>query len=358
MPKHGPEPPSSEITPLEVYTRRRAFLKQAAAFTATAAGFGGGLIALVGGGRAPKPPAPPATPPLPVASASAAPEFQLPDEKTPFEDVTTTTTSTSSAPQGRTPPSTPRRSSTRPWTVAVEGEVNKPQRIDLDDLIKLVPARGARLSHALRRGVVDGDPVARLPAGRSDQALEPTRSAKYVAFTTLLDPDADAGPEQRACSTGPTSRGCASTRRCTRSRSSPSGLYGKTLPNQNGAPLRLVVPWKYGFKGIKSIVKIRFVDEQPTTTWNSAAPGEYGFYANVNPSVDHPRWSQATERRIGELVRRKTLPFNGYADQVASLYAGMDSARTTDEGPEAARLARSRPRHRRRLPRRLGPRPA
>jgi sulfoxide reductase catalytic subunit YedY len=105
------------------------------------------------------------------------------------------------------------------------------------------------------------------------------------------------------------------------------GLYGRVLPNQNGAPLRLVVPWKYGFKGVKSIVKIRFVETQPATTWALAAPNEYGFYANVNPEVDHPRWSQATERRIGELVRRKTLPFNGYADSVAHLYAGMDLRR-------------------------------
>ena len=130
-----------------------------------------------------------------------------------------------------------------------------------------------------------------------------------------------------ACSTGPTSKACASTRRCIPLTILAAGLYGRPLPNQNGAPLRLVVPWKYGFKGVKSIVKITLTRDQPPTTWSIAGPEEYGFYANVNPAVDHPRWSQATERRIGEVQRRPTLPFNGYAEQVAGLYAGMDLRR-------------------------------
>ena len=156
--------------------------------------------------------------------------------------------------------------------------------------------------------------------------MEPTSSARFVAFTTLLDPAQM--PEQRSdLLPWPYVEGLRVDEAMHPLTILATGLYGKPLPNQNGAPLRLVVPWKYGFKGIKSIVRISLVREQPTTTWNVAAPNEYGFYANVNPAVDHPRWSQATERRIGELSRRPTLPFNGYGEQVASLYGGMDLRR-------------------------------
>lgn len=153
--------------------------------------------------------------------------------------------------------------------------------------------------------------------------VEPTSRAKYVAFTTLLDPEQLPG-QRRAVLDWPYVEGLRLDEAMHPLTLLAVGLYGKTLPNQNGAPIRLVVPWKYGFKGIKSIVKIELVERQPPTTWNLAAPDEYGFYANVNPEVDHPRWSQATERRIGELTRRPTLPFNGYGEEVASLYRGMD----------------------------------
>ena len=189
---------------------------------------------------------------------------------------------------------------------------------------KISPARGADLSAALRRSLVNGDSLGRLSTQLADQVVEPTDNAKFIQFVTLKDPKrmpGQKGISQRArmalC------RGPAHGR----SHASVDDSFGRTLrrvlPAQNGAPIRLVVPWKYGFKSIKSIVKVRLVEKQPTA-WNTMQPQEYGFYSNVNPEVDHPRWSQASERRIGEFSRRKTLMFNGYAEQVATLYSGMD----------------------------------
>jgi sulfoxide reductase catalytic subunit YedY len=161
------------------------------------------------------------------------------------------------------------------------------------------------------------------PLGELIKRLEPTSRAKYVAFTTLLDPAQMPGQRRRILG-WPYVEGLRIDEAVNPLALLAVGLYGKALPNQNGAPIRLVTPWKYGFKGIKSIVRVEFTEKQPPTTWSLTGPSEYGFYANVNPEVDHPRWSQATERRIGEVRRRKTLPFNGYAEQVASLYTGMD----------------------------------
>jgi sulfoxide reductase catalytic subunit YedY len=165
-----------------------------------------------------------------------------------------------------------------------------------------------------------------IPLGDLIKRLEPTSSAKYVEMVTLMDPEQMPG-ERSPVLDWPYVEGLRMDEAMHPLTILAVGIYGKELPNQNGAPLRLVVPWKYGFKGVKSIVKLRFVESQPKTTWALAAPDEYGFYANVNPGVDHPRWSQASERRIGELRRRPTLPFNGYGEQVASLYAGMDLRR-------------------------------
>ncbi len=164
------------------------------------------------------------------------------------------------------------------------------------------------------------------PLGALLNRVAPTSRAKYVAFTTLKDPEQMPG-QRGGVLDWPYVEGLRLDEALHPLTLMAVGLYGKTLPNQNGAPLRLVVPWKYGFKGIKSIVRITLTEQMPPTTWNLAAPSEYGFYANVNPEVDHPRWSQASERRIGELSRRPTLPFNGYAEQVAHLYAGMDLRR-------------------------------
>jgi sulfoxide reductase catalytic subunit YedY len=161
------------------------------------------------------------------------------------------------------------------------------------------------------------------PLGWILQYLEPTSRAKYVAFTTLHDPEQMPG-QKRGVLDWPYVEGLRMDEAMNPLTLLAVGLYGRVLPNQNGAPIRLVVPWKYGFKSIKSVVKIRLVEKQPDTSWNISAPDEYGFYANVNPDVDHPRWSQEKERRIGEFLKRKTLPFNGYAGQVAGMYAGMN----------------------------------
>jgi sulfoxide reductase catalytic subunit YedY len=211
---------------------------------------------------------------------------------------------------------------TRPWAVAVEGLVNKPRVFDLDELLKFpLEERVYRLRCVEGWSMVI--PWLGFPLKQLLDKVEPTSQAKYVAFQTLLDPERM--PYQK---TGvldwPYVEGLRLDEAMHPLTIMATGLYGETLPPQDGAPIRLVVPWKYGFKSIKSVVKITLTAEQPPTTWNIQAPDEYGFYSNVNPNVPHPRWSQATERRIGEYGRRDTLLFNGYAEQVASLYQGMD----------------------------------
>jgi sulfoxide reductase catalytic subunit YedY len=207
--------------------------------------------------------------------------------------------------------------------VQIAGEVNKPQVLDIDRIISLFPLE----ERVYRMRCVEAwsmvIPWLGFPLRSLLERAEPTSAARYVAFTTLLDSEQLPGESQRVLS-WPYVEGLRMDEAMHPLTMLAVGLYGKALPAQNGAPLRLVVPWKYGFKGIKSIVRIELVREQPPTTWNIATPNEYGFFANVNPAVDHPRWSQATERRIGELRRRPTLPFNGYADAVASMYAGLD----------------------------------
>lgn len=215
---------------------------------------------------------------------------------------------------------------TRPWTVSVEGHVNKPKTYDLDDLLKLLPVE----ERIYRLRCVEGwsmvIPWLGFPLARLISQVEPTSQAKYVHFVTLYDTDQMPNQSTRVLD-WPYVEGLRLDEAMHPLTILSTGLYGKQLPAQNGAPLRLVVPWKYGFKSIKSIVKIRFVESQPPTTWNIAASDEYGFYSNVNPEVSHPRWSQARERRIGEFGLRDTLMFNGYGDQVAHLYDGMDLKR-------------------------------
>lgn len=222
-----------------------------------------------------------------------------------------------------------------PWTLTVEGEVAKPAKVDVWELINT-----AQLEERIyRMRCVEAwsmvIPWLGIELGRFLKQFEPTSKAKYVAFETLYDPDQMPGQKSRFVGGGidyPYVEGLRIDEAMHPLTILSLGLYGKTLPPQNGAPVRLVVPWKYGFKGIKSIVKIRLVEKMPPTTWNILAPNEYGFYANVNPAVDHPRWSQASERFIGpggvfDTERQDTLPFNGYGDQVASLYKGMDLRR-------------------------------
>jgi sulfoxide reductase catalytic subunit YedY len=212
---------------------------------------------------------------------------------------------------------------TRPWTVRFEGEIAKPQTVAIDDLLKWFPLeeRTYRMRCVEAWSMVI--PWIGFPLAELVKRLEPTARAKYVAFATLHAPERMPG-QRRGVLEWPYVEGLRLDEALHPLALLAVGLYGRVLPNQNGAPLRLVVPWKYGFKGIKAIVNVRFVEREPPTTWSRMAPNEYGFYANVNPDVDHPRWSQARERRIGEFLKRKTLPFNGYGDQVASLYAGMD----------------------------------
>jgi methionine sulfoxide reductase catalytic subunit len=211
-----------------------------------------------------------------------------------------------------------------PWSVSVSGLVKAPRPYDVQEIVKMHPSLEERV---YRLRCVEGwsmvIPWIGIPLNSVIKAVAPSSKARYVAFETLRDPNQMPG-QRRSVLDWPYVEGLRMDEAMHPLTILAVGLYGEDLPNQDGAPIRLVVPWKYGFKSIKSIVKIRFVESQPPTSWNISASGEYGFYSNVNPDVDHPRWSQKTERRIGEFFKRKTLMFNGYADQVASLYAGMD----------------------------------
>ena len=215
---------------------------------------------------------------------------------------------------------------TSPWTVKVGGLVEKPATFDIDDIRKKFPQeeRIYRLRCVEAWSMVI--PWSGFPLASLLKAVQPLSKAKYVRFETLHDPKEMPG-QKSSWYKWPYVEGLRLDEALNDLAILATGLYGKPLLPQNGAPVRLVVPWKYGFKSIKSIVKIDLVESMPVSLWMQAAPNEYGFFANVNPDVSHPRWSQATERRIGEFFRRKTLPFNGYADQVASLYAGMDLRR-------------------------------
>ena len=268
---------------------------------------------------------------LGVAGAALAPELaaacgvtgQDGEKLTPFEHVTGYNNFYEFGTGKDDPKANAHSLKPRPWSIQVDGDVKRPATYDIDDLFKglTVQERVYRLRCVEAWSMVI--PWMGYPLAEVIKRLEPGTKAKYVAFTTLLDPKQMPGQRSRVLD-WPYVEGLRMDEAMHPLSLLVTGVYGKTLPNQNGAPVRLVVPWKYGFKGIKSIVKLSFVEKEPPTSWNIAAPNEYGFYANVNPTVDHPRWSQQTERRIGELFRRKTMPFNGYGDQVASLYAGMD----------------------------------
>ena len=328
MNRVGKYPPASEITPEALYMRRREFMRNAVLFTATSATVGGGLLWLMKGGRADRRRSAPVGPlpddrELPVARRG---DYGTEEPWTPYRDVTSYNNFYEFGTDKRDPAANAYSLRPRPWTVAVEGEVRKPQVVDVDRLLEWFPLeeRVYRLRCVEAWSMVV--PWVGFPLRALLERVEPGSRAKYVAFTSLYDPEQM--PEQRRhVLEWPYVEGLRIDEAMHPLTILAVGLYGKVLPAQNGAPLRLVVPWKYGFKGIKSIVKIRLTEEQPATTWSVAAPREYGFYANVNPAVDHPRWSQATERRIGEFRRRPTLPFNGYAEQVAALYAGMDLGR-------------------------------
>jgi len=298
--------PSSEITPEELYLRRRDFLRLGAAG------------ALLGAGLAPA--AAQAGEKLPGARPSPLSTKETP---TPYKDVTTY----NNFYEFGTDKSDPARYAdtlvTRPWTVTVEGAVRKSKTFGIEELLKLAPLE----ERVYRLRCVEGwsmvIPWIGFPLSALLKRVEPLGSAKFVEFTTLHNPTQMPGQRSRVLE-WPYVEGLRLDEARHPLAILAVGLYGEVLPKQNGAPIRLVVPWKYGFKSIKSIVRIRLVERQPVGSWEAAQPSEYGFYSNVNPAVDHPRWSQAKERRIGDFLRRATLPFNGYADQVASLYTGMD----------------------------------
>ena len=317
------EPPSAEITPEAAYQRRREFLKNTALFAGTSAVMGTGLLRILGGPRGGKKAAPPDAPAI---QADLSPYYQLDEPRTPFDDVTGYNNYYELGLAKSDPAEHAGSLRPRPWTIAIEGEVKKEQRIDIDTLLGWFKPeeRVYRMRCVETWSMVI--PWLGFPLAELVKRVEPTSRARYVAFTTLFDPEQLPGQKSSVLE-WPYVEGLRIDEATHPLALLAVGLYGKALLGQNGAPIRLVVPWKYGFKGIKSIVKIRFTEAQPRTTWSAAASNEYGFYANVNPAVDHPRWSQATERRIGDLSRRPTLPFNGYADAVAGLYTGMDLAR-------------------------------
>jgi methionine sulfoxide reductase catalytic subunit len=311
--------PSSEITPRHVYLNRRAFMR-AGTLAAAAVGTGGLYRSLnrVTHDVVERPAI------RGIVTAPATGGFRLDEAPTPqasivnynnFYEFTTDKEGVAAAAAGF---------STAGWTVTVDGLVRKPRVFDLDDLRRL----SAPEERIYRMRCVEAWSMVVPWVGYSLStlldAVEPTGDARFVVFQTLLDPDRMPGQRDSFSLRWPYTEGLRIDEAMHPLAILATGLYGQELPPQDGAPVRLVVPWKYGFKGIKSIVKITLAAAKPETTWNIAAPDEYGFYANVNPKHDHPRWSQATEQRIGEAGRRDTLPFNGYADQVARLYAGMD----------------------------------
>jgi methionine sulfoxide reductase catalytic subunit len=323
MPRAASEPPSSEITSESLYLRR-ALLKNAALAAGTAAAFGGSLLWLVGKGPPPDPPVDAA--PLQAAVATPPPRGPADEPLTPYQSVTTYNNFYEFGLDKGEPAENARTLQPRPWAISVEGEAAHPGNIDIDTLLGwfTLQERVYRMRCVEAWSMVI--PWLGFPLADLIKRLEPNGNAKYVEFVTLMDPVQMPG-QRYPILDWPYVEGLRMDEAMHPLTILAVGLYGKALPNQNGAPLRLVVPWKYGFKGVKSIVKIRFTETRPRNTWAVAAPQEYGFYANVNPEVDHPRWSQATERRIGEFGRRPTLPFNGYADEVGHLYAGMDLRR-------------------------------
>jgi sulfoxide reductase catalytic subunit YedY len=302
---------SSEITDERLYLDRRAFIAGAAAVMVT--GCQAEAVAPAAQGA-----------PLPATRNEA---LSLKEPPTKWESATTYNNFYEFGLDKDDPAREAHRLRVRPWTLRVEGLVHKPRTFDIDELLKAFPLEERVYSLRCVEAWSMIIPWVGFPLSALLKRVEPTGEARYVEFTTLLDPEQF--PAQRPGLFGggldwPYVEGLRLDEALHPLTLMTVGMYGRVLPNQNGAPIRVVVPWKYGFKSAKSLVRIRLVKEEPATAWNKAAPQEYGFYSNVNPDVSHPRWSQATERRIGELRRRKTLMFNGYADQVAHLYAGMD----------------------------------
>ncbi len=309
--------PSSEITPESTYVDRREFIERAGRIAGAAAVVPAALTSREAAAEAA------AAQALTSSGGSAA---ALQQEFTPLEDITTYNNFYEFGTDKRDPSRNSDDFEPRPWSVVVQGFCNNPGTYSVEDL---VPPRDVE-ERIYRMRCVEAwsmvIPWNGVPLSKIIERLQPTSQAKFVAFETVFRPSEMPG-QRFPILEWPYVEGLRMDEALNDLTIISTGLYGKDLLNQNGAPLRLVMPWKYGFKGIKSIVRISFVEEMPPTTWNIMAPHEYGFYANVNPDVSHPRWSQARERRIGQFRRRPTLMFNGYGEQVASMYAGMDLSR-------------------------------
>ncbi len=303
----------SDTTPREIYQKRREFIRTLSGAAAGLAGaaampWAESLQAQTG-------------PKLPGVTKS--PLSDTGEKLNSFKDITTYNNFYEFGTQKEEPAVLSRGFKTNPWTLTIEGEVAKKKVLGYDDLFKIAPLeeRIYRMRCVEAWSIVV--PWVGVPLAALLKQVEPTSKAQYVAFETHYSRSSMLAPDEAGINF-PYVEGLRLDEAMHPLTMLAVGLYGEKLPNQNGAPVRLVVPWKYGFKGIKSITRIRLVEKQPPSTWNLINAREYGFYSNVNPQVDHPRWTQATERRLGEIFRKKTLPFNGYADQVASLYSGMD----------------------------------
>jgi sulfoxide reductase catalytic subunit YedY len=306
--------PYSEVTPKGLYLRRREFIQGAAGVALTAAAGLSPAAAMRAAAQA--------------QSRAKLPNVQKSKDNTTekansYADVTGYNNFYEFGTDKEDPEANAKKFVTRPWTIKVEGLVKTPSTIDIDSFVKphMLEERVYRLRCVEGWSMVI--PWVGFPLAEVVKRLDPLPSAKFIEFTSLLDPRQMPGQRVPVLQ-WPYIEGLRMDEATHPLSLLVVGLYGEVLPNQNGAPIRLVTPWKYGFKGIKSIVRIRFTEGQPRNSWQIATPHEYGFYANVNPQVDHPRWSQATERRLGEFFRRKTDMFNGYGEQVASMYAGMD----------------------------------
>jgi len=305
--------PSSEITPQGVYLNRRKFLAGAAMAGATA---------VVGGAVRDF-----AFPSL-VAEANSKIDgiqkssLSTTEKETPYKDVTNYNNFYEFSTDKYEPAGLAKNFKTRPWTVTIDGHVKKKQVLDVDTIMKMAAPEERIYRHRCVEGWSIVVPWVGFSVSELIKRSDPDAKAKYVEFTTLEDPKQMPGQRTNVLR-WPYVEGLRMDEAMHPLALLCFGMYGEELPNQDGAPLRIVIPWKYGFKSAKSIVRIRFTDDQPLNTWQQANPHEYGFYSNVNPNVDHPRWSQAKERRLGEFLKRPTLMFNGY-DQVASLYSGMD----------------------------------
>ena len=309
---------SSEITDKKLYLNRREFLGTTAATAAAVAAGSLGTEALLEAAA----PAPHGRK-LENVKKSALSVDEKPNK---WEDITTYNNYYEFGTDKDSPSMLARNYKTEPWTVAIDGECAKKGNMPLEDILKGQTLEERIYRHRCVEAWSMVIPWVGFPLADLIKKCEPTSKAKFIEFTTAYDMKQMPGLRSPVLR-WPYVEGLRMDEAMHPLTILVVGLYDEVLPNQDGAPLRLAVPWKYGFKHIKSIAKIRFVEKQPLNTWQESAPQEYGFYSNVNPSVDHPRWSQATERRIGEFLRRKTLMFNGYGDQVASLYSGMDLKR-------------------------------